>query len=68
MILGKRFSRIKRACNAKSIELAWKRKDGTEFKPHRKLAMLIVIGVYGGGKVNLKAIEKESQKFKLSQL
>lgn len=61
MKLGKRFSRLKRRCNAGSISMTFTRKsDGAELKPHRKLNMMLVLSF--NGKVNKKAIDEEFQK------
>lgn len=60
MKLGKRFSRLKRICNAATINMTFTKKDGTELKPHRKLNMLLVLSFYM--KVNQKAVKKEFLK------
>lgn len=68
MILGKRFSRLKRRYNAGTISVTFTRKDGTVMKPHRKLNMLLVFSTIGqvNKKAALKEIEKFNNKYKLS--
>ena len=64
MILGKRFSRIKRSVNAADINVSFTRKDGSE-KPkfNRKLNMLMVLLFSRQCKVNKKAIMREFKKY-----
>lgn len=63
MILGKRFSRLKRSLNAGSINVTFTRKeDGKVLKPHRKLNMLLALSYYVT--VNRKAMQEEVQKMK----
>lgn len=67
MILGKRYSRLKRDVNAGSISVKLIGEDGREIKPHRKLNMLLVLSIQG--KVNHKAVSREMKKFfKLTKL
>lgn len=61
MLLGKKFTRIKRSFNSSSFEVAFTGKDGEEIKLPRKLNMLAVVSIYG--KVNKKAVVKECEKF-----
>ncbi len=64
MILGKRFSRIKRSVNAADINVSFTRKDGTEMpKFHRKLNMMMVLLFSRQCKVNKKAIKREFKKY-----
>ena len=61
MILGKKFSRLKRSLNAGSIDVTFtRREDGTVLKPHRKLNMLLVLSL--SGKANRKATRIEVEK------
>ena len=67
MLLGKKYTRIKRSLNASSYEVTFAGKDGEEIKLPRKLNMLAVICIYS--KVNKKAVVKECEKFnKLREL
>jgi hypothetical protein len=64
MILGKRFSRIKRSVNAADINVSFTRKDGTEMpKFHRKLNMMLVLLFGRQSKVNKKALMRELEKY-----
>lgn len=61
MKLGKRFSLLKKRCNAGAINMTFTRKDdGSELKPHRKLNMLLVLSFLGN--VSKKAIDNEFNK------
>lgn len=62
MLLGKKYTRIKRKINAATINYVLTKSDGTEIKFPRKLKMLIVLALYGC--VNSKAVTTESIKFK----
>ena len=59
MILGKRFSRLKKSLRYKAQSL-YVMEDGTEFKPHRKLNMMLALSFKGG--INQKAFKKEEAK------
>lgn len=64
MILGKRFSRIKRSVNAADINVSFTRKDGSEMpKFNRKLNMLMVLLFSRQSYVNKKAIMREFKKY-----
>lgn len=61
MKLGKKFTRLKRIINAGSIDVTLtSREDGSVLKPHRKLAMLMVLSLHM--RVNKKAVNKELNK------
>ena len=62
MLLGKKYTRIKRAFNAATFEVSFTRQDDSQIKLHRKLNMLAVLSMYG--KVNQKAVERECVKLK----
>lgn len=61
MLLGKKYTRIKRELNAATIEVSFTRRDGTTIKLPRKLNMLAVLSMRE--KVNQKAAERETNKF-----
>ena len=61
MLLGKKYTRIKRKMNAATIEVSFTRRDGTTIKLPRKLNMLAVLSMRE--KVNQKAAERETEKF-----
>lgn len=61
MLLGKKYTRIKRKMNAATIEVSVTRRDGTTIKLPRKLNMLAVLSMRE--KVNQKAAERETEKF-----
>ena len=62
MLLGKRYTRIKRKLNAASIKFTLTKPDGTEIKMPRKLNMLTVLAFHGHA--NRKAAIREATKFK----
>ena len=63
MILGKAYTKIKRAVNAADISITFWRKDDTPMpKPRRKYNMLMVLCAYGY-RVNMKALEKEKSMY-----
>ena len=59
MILGKRYSRFKKNLRQKALAI-YIMEDGTEFRPHRKLNMMLTLLPLGG--INKKTFEKESEK------
>lgn len=59
MKLGKRYSRFKKSLRQKA-QAIYIMEDGTEFRPHRKLNMMLTLLPLGG--INKKAFEKESEK------
>jgi len=62
MLLGKKYTRIKRAYNATVFKVTFTRKeDGTAIELPRKLNMLAVLSL--GERVNQKAVEREIRKF-----
>ena len=61
MLLGKKYTRLKRSFNASYYEVTFAGKDGEEIKLPRKLNMLAVLSLYE--KVNHKALVKECEKF-----
>ena len=61
MLLGKKYTRIKRACNAATIKVSLTAQDGTTINLPRKLNMLAVLSVHG--LVNKKAADREIDKF-----
>lgn len=62
MLLGKKYTRIKRKINAATINYVLTKPDGTDIKFPRKLKMLTVLAFYGCA--NGKASIKEALKFK----
>lgn len=62
MILGKKYTRIKRKINAATINYVLTKPDGTKIKFPRKLKMLTVLAFYGCS--NKKAATREALKFK----
>lgn len=62
MLLGKKYTRIKRKINAATINYVLTKPDGTEIKFPRKLKMLTVLAFYGCA--NGKAAKREALKFK----
>lgn len=63
MLLGKRYTRIKRKLNASVMKVTFERKDdGSTIELPRKLNMLAVLSM--SEKVNNKAVEREIEKFK----
>ena len=62
MLLGKRYTRIKRKINAATINYVLTKPDGTEIKMPRKLNMLTVLAFHGYSKK--KAAITEATKFK----
>lgn len=61
MLLGKKYTRIKRKMNAATIEVRFTRSDGTEIKLPRKLNMLAVLSL--SQRVSKAAVERETDKF-----
>lgn len=61
MILGKKYTRIKRAFNAATIEIGFAKSNGDKIKLPRKLNMLAVISLRE--KVSKKAVKEECEKF-----
>ena len=59
MILGRRYSRFKKSLRQKAQAL-YVMEDGTEFRPHRKLNMMLTLLPLGG--INQKAMDKDSEK------
>ncbi len=59
MILGKRYSKFKKSLRQKA-QAIYIMEDGTEFRPHRKLNMMLTLLPLGG--INKKVFEKESEK------
>lgn len=59
MILGKRFSRLKKSLRYKAQSL-YLMEDGTEFRPHRKLNMMLTLLPLGG--INQRALDREQDK------
>ena len=59
MILGRRYSRFKKSLRQKAQAL-YVMEDGTEFRPHRKLGMMLTLLPLGG--INQKAMEREQNK------
>ena len=64
MLLGKRYTRIKRKMNAKTLKVEFTRPDGSTIKLTRKLNMIAVVSLYY--KVNKKTVQKVTYKFKSS--
>jgi len=64
MLLGKRYTRIKRKMNAKILKVEFSRSDGSTIKLSRKLNMIAVVSLYY--KVNKKTAQKVAYKFKSS--
>ena len=62
MLLGKKYTRIKRRCNAAQISVSFRDKCGNEIRLPRKLNMLGVLSL--SEKVSKDAVEKEILKFK----
>ena len=63
MLLGNKYSRIKRKLNASVMKVTFERKDdGSTIELPRKLNMLAVLSL--SEKVNDKAVEREIEKFK----
>lgn len=62
MLLGKKYTRIKRKMNAATIEVRFTRSDGTEIKLPRKLNMLAVLSL-SQRVSNKAAVERETNKF-----
>lgn len=62
MILGKKFTWLKRRINAGSIDITFtSREDSSVLKPHRKLNMLLILHLTHM-RVNKKAVNKELNK------
>lgn len=61
MLLGKKYTRIKRKINAATIEVSVTQRDGTTIKLPRKLNMLAVLSMRE--RINQKAAERETDKF-----
>ena len=59
MILGRRYSRFKKSVKYR-VRPFYVMEDGTEFRPHRKLGMMLTLLPLGG--INQKAMDKESEK------
>lgn len=59
MILGRRYSRFKKSLGQKAQAL-YVMEDGTEFRPHRKLNMMLTLLPMGG--ISQKAMEREQDK------
>ena len=59
MILGRRYSRFKKSLRQKAQAL-YVMEDGTEFRPHRKLNMMLTLLPMGG--ISQKAMEREQDK------
>lgn len=62
MLLGKKYTRIKRMINAATINYVLTKPDGTEIKFPRKLKMLTVLALRGCAKK--KVVTRECIKFK----
>lgn len=60
MLLGKKYTRIKRSFNAATFEVSFRKKDDSQIKLPRKLNMLAVVSMYS--KVNQKAVNRECKK------
>ena len=59
MILGRRYSRFKKSVKYR-VRPFYVMEDGTEFRPHRKLGMMLTLLPLGG--INQKAFKKEETK------
>ena len=59
MILGRRYSRYKKSLRQKAQAL-YIMEDGTEFRPHRKLNMMLTLLPLGG--INRRALDNEQDK------
>lgn len=64
MLLGKRYTRIKRKMNAKTLKVEFTRSDGSTIKLSRKLNMIAVVSLYY--KVKIRTALKVAYKFKSS--
>ena len=61
MLLGKKYTRIKRNFNASYFKVEFTKQTGEKIILPRKLNMLAVVSMYA--KVNHKAVVKECEKF-----
>ena len=61
MLLGKRYTRIKRKLNAKTLYLEFTRTDGVPIKLSRKLNMIAIVSM--SGKVKKRTGVKYAEKF-----
>ena len=60
MLLGKRYTRIKRDLNAATIKVEFTKSDGSTIKPPRKLNMIAVVSMFH--KVKIKTAIKYAEK------
>lgn len=64
MILGRRYSRLKRRMNCSAVVKLTHRKTGAERQAPRKFAMLYILGAFEGmATINKKALKREYDKF-----
>lgn len=64
MLLGRRYTRLKRTINAESIRIEFRNKEGGKLiNTPRKLNILFVLHVLKDGKVNKKALLREFDKY-----
>lgn len=61
MLLGKRYTRIKRKWNAATLKIEFTRSDGSTIKLPRKLNMIAVVSMFH--KVKEKTAIKYTEKF-----
>ena len=61
MLLGKRYTRIKRDWNAAIIKVEFTKSDGSTIKLPRKLNMIAVVSMFH--KVKIKTAIKYAEKF-----
>ena len=61
MLLGKRYTRIKRDWNAATIKVEFTKSDGSTIKTPRKLNMIAVVSMFH--KVKIKTAIKYAEKF-----
>ena len=64
MLLGRRYTRLKRTINAESIRIEFRNKEGGKLiNTPRKLNILFVLHVLKDGKVNKKALLREFDRY-----
>lgn len=64
MILGRRFSRLKRRLGAQ-VRFILTHASGYEYKHQGKMSMLVALAMYDGGQhINIKALDREAEKFR----
>ena len=64
MLLGRRYTRLKRNSGAAGIRVEFRDKQGVKLKNlPRKLNMLFVLHILKDGKVNKKALLREFDKY-----